>query len=184
MAIDSANNLYRPDIAPGSYPVLVSKYTYNGVNSFTKTALTATNFTWSGSNKPSSVALDSSFNVYVLDAGTGSILEFSPNGSNYTDTTLYQNNALLNTTGLSRDSYGNFYVASGPDWPYAHDDIKRDSGGLQARAERRNLYAQQPCRRDVVQSGRNRHRLVRKRLGDGLHRTSDLPVDPGELFSH
>lgn len=35
LAIDAANNLYRPDIAPGSNPYL-AKYIYQSVNTFTK----------------------------------------------------------------------------------------------------------------------------------------------------
>jgi hypothetical protein len=109
LAIDSANNLYRPDITA----VDVAMYTYNGVvsgePSYTRSTIGSS---WTC---PSSVATDSSFNVYVLDAGPGSIVELSPNGSGgFNQTTLYTNTLLHGTAGLSRDSSGDFYVASGP----------------------------------------------------------------------
>ncbi len=122
LAIDGANNLYRPDIAPGnSYPAL-AKYVYQGTNSFQKSSIG----TWTSSNVLSSVAVDSNYNVYVLDAGasaatTGSIVELAPSSScasvatctTYTQTTLITDPRLHLTTGLSIDSNGNFYVASG-----------------------------------------------------------------------
>jgi hypothetical protein len=105
LAIDSANNLYRPDISSAT----VAKYTYVSTNTFTKT------FIGTGWAHPSSVAVDASFNVYVLDAGTGSIVKLTPNGSTYTQTTIYTNlSQLKGTTGLSMDSAGNFYLTSGP----------------------------------------------------------------------
>ena len=122
LAIDAANNLYRPDIAPGSNPYL-AKYIYQSVNTFTKAPIG----TWTTANSPSSVAVDADYNVYVLDAGgssvtTGSLIELTPAGScssnipactTYTQTTLLTDTRLHSTTGLSRDSAGNFYVSSG-----------------------------------------------------------------------
>ncbi len=122
LAIDAANNLYRPDIAPGSNPYL-AKYTYQGVNTFTKARIG----TWTTANSPSSVAVDANYNVYVLDAGgsgitTGSLIQLTPAVScilnlpgctTYTQTTLLTDTRLHSTTGLSRDSAGNFYISSG-----------------------------------------------------------------------
>jgi Bacterial Ig-like domain (group 3)/NHL repeat len=109
LAIDSANNLYRPDITA----LNVAMYTLNGVvggePSYTRSTI------GSGWTCPSSIATDSNFNVYVLDAGPGSIVELSPNGSGgFTQTTIYTDSRLIGTAGLSRDSSGNFYIASGP----------------------------------------------------------------------
>ncbi len=122
LAIDAANNLYRPDIAPGSNPYL-AKYIYQSVNTFTKAPIG----TWTAANSPSSVTVDANYNVYVLDAGgssvtTGSLIQLTPAGScasnipactTYTQTTLLTDTRLHSTTGLSRDSAGNFYVSSG-----------------------------------------------------------------------
>jgi hypothetical protein len=59
---------------------------------------------------------DSSLNVYVLEASTGTIYKLAPSGSTYVQTTLYGPDAALQkTTGMSIDSAANFYIASGPD---------------------------------------------------------------------
>ena len=122
LAIDAANNLYRPDIAPTGTNPYLAKYTYLGVNSFQKNSIG----TWTSANSPSSVAVDSNYNVYVLDAGgssvsTGSIVKLTPSVScstlasctTYTQTTLVTDTRLHGTTGLSIDASGNFYVSSG-----------------------------------------------------------------------
>jgi hypothetical protein len=73
LAIDNENNLYRPDIAnasasgDSSFPGMtgtcgVAKYTYNSLNHFSKSCI------GTGWVHPSSVAVDSSLNVYVLEA--------------------------------------------------------------------------------------------------------------------
>ena len=121
LAIDSANNLYRAD-ANGS----VKKFTYNGTtiqagNSPPDTANFTETTLGSGWSKPSSVVVDANFNVYVLDAGLGEIVELSEQAScsstpstcnSYTQTTLVTNSTLDQTLGMSRDSSGNFYVAA------------------------------------------------------------------------
>ena len=67
---------------------------------------------------PTSVAVDASSNLYVLDAGTGSgttgtIYKLTPGG--YSKSEVCSSTGLLNTTGLSIDSSGTFYVASSSD---------------------------------------------------------------------
>jgi hypothetical protein len=111
MAIDSANNIYRADAGSAQ----VQKYTYVGSNTTFTNSNTPT-YIGTGWTTPSSVVVDSSFNVYVLDAGPGSIVELTPSGSSYTQATLYTNTLLKNTTGMSMDSSGNFYIASGTNY--------------------------------------------------------------------
>lgn len=108
MAIDSANNIYRADAGAAT----VQKYTYNGgPTTFTYSTI------GSGWSTPGGVTVDGNSNVYVLDAGPGSIVKLSPNGSGgYNQTVLYTNATLKNTTGLSLDAGGNFYVASGTNY--------------------------------------------------------------------
>ena len=120
LAIDNENNLYRPDISNASaagdtyFPGMtgtcgVAKYTYNSLNNFSKSCI------GTGWVHPSSVAADSSLNVYVLEASTGTIYKLAPSGSTYIQTTLYGPDAALEkTTGMSIDSAANFYIASGP----------------------------------------------------------------------
>ncbi|MFP5277207.1 MAG: Ig-like domain repeat protein [Acidobacteriota bacterium] len=108
MAIDSANNIYRAD--PGEQDVQM--YTYSG---------STTNFVRStigtGWQYPTGIAVDSNLNVYVLDGGAGAIVKLSPNGSGgFNQSTLYTNTLLKGTTGLSIDSAGDFFIASGPDY--------------------------------------------------------------------
>ena len=107
MAIDSANNLYRADTSDG----IVQKYTLtSGLTGFNGGGGPTSIGSFS---KPSGVAVDANFNVYVLDAANGTIYELTPNGGSYTQSNLFQDAGLVNTTGLSMDSAGNFYIASG-----------------------------------------------------------------------
>jgi hypothetical protein len=111
LAIDSANNLYRPDPSGQN----VQMFTY--VGGYSNYASSTPSYIGSGWSRPSAVAVDSSNNVYVLDAGYGTIVKLVPNGSGgFTQTTIYTNSTLLNTTGMSIDSSGNFYIASGPNY--------------------------------------------------------------------
>jgi sugar lactone lactonase YvrE len=104
LAIDTSNNLFRVDPTKAQ----VEMFAYAGsTTNFTRSTLGA------GWTKPSSVTVDSSGNVYVLDAGTGTIVELTANGG-YAQSNVFTDPALVNTTGLSIDSAGNFYVASGP----------------------------------------------------------------------
>ena len=106
MAIDSSNNLFRVDPVGNT----VQYYQYGGsVTTFTSSSI------GSGWSKPSSVAVDSSSNVYVLDAGLNAIVKLAPDGSGgFTQSTVFTNALLANTSGLSIDSSGNFYLTSGP----------------------------------------------------------------------
>jgi hypothetical protein len=127
MAIDNENNLYRPDISNASasgdtyFPNMtgtcgVAKYTYNSLNNFSKSCI------GTGWVHPSSVAVDSCLNVYVLEASTGTIYKLAPSGSTYIQTTLYGPDAALEkTTGMSIDSGANFYITSGPNIGTAPD---------------------------------------------------------------
>ncbi len=103
LAIDASDNLFRVD--PSESQVEMFAYTGSTTN-FIRSTL------GSGWSKPSSVTVDSSGNVYVLDAGTGTIVKLTANVG-YAQSTVFTDPALVNTTGLSIDSAGNFYVASG-----------------------------------------------------------------------
>ena len=110
LAIDATGNLFRVDPAGP----LVQMFIYGG---------DPVNFTYkplgSGWVEPSSVTVDSGGTVYVLDAGAGTIVELSPTGgNNYSQSTLVTDARLVNTTGLSIDNLGNFYVASGSNYGF------------------------------------------------------------------
>ncbi len=111
MAIDASNNIFRADPASPNGPA-VEMFTYQGSS-------TAFGFSYIGTGwvEPTSVTTDSLSNVYVLDGGTGAIVMLTPNGlGGYTQSTLFTDPALVSTTGLSIDSTGNFYVASGSNY--------------------------------------------------------------------
>jgi len=117
MAIDNVNNvIFRADLGGPNGEPDVEEIALSGPNS------TECTFSYLGSgwSMPSSVTVDSSSNVYVLDAGTGKIVKLAPNGiGGYNQSTVYTNSELDDTTGLSIDSAGNFYVASGFNYGYS-----------------------------------------------------------------
>jgi len=116
MAIDTTNHiLYRADLTgpTGVTVPSVEEIALIGGSSTTCTLSVIDNGSWSA---PSSVAVDASSNLYVLDAGIGSgtagaIYKLTP-GSGYAKNEVCSSTGLLNTTGLSIDGSGNFYVAS------------------------------------------------------------------------
>ena len=113
MAIDASGNVFRADIdSPNNPAPAVEMFTYVNPTTF--------NLSYIGSGwiLPSSVTTDSSSNLYVLDAGVGTIFKLTLSGGIYTPTALFTDTALVNTTGLSMDSAGNFYVASGSNYGY------------------------------------------------------------------
>ena len=106
LAIDASDNLFRVDPSgPSGSQVEMFAYTGSTTN-FIRSTL------GSGWSKPSSVTVDRNGNVYVLDAGTGTIVKLTANVG-YAQSTVFTDRALVNTTGLSIDSAGNFYIASG-----------------------------------------------------------------------
>jgi sugar lactone lactonase YvrE len=111
MAIDASNNIFRADKDSPNGPA-VEMFTYGG-----SPLSYAFSYIGSGWSLPTSVTVDSNSNVYVPDGGTGEIVKLHPNGlGGYTQSTLFTNSALVNTTGLSIDSAGDFYVASGSNY--------------------------------------------------------------------
>jgi streptogramin lyase len=113
MAIDSQNNIYRVDAGAQE----VQKYTYVS-NYYNFASNNKPTYIGTGWTKPGGVAVDAALNVYVLDAGPGTITKLTPNGSGgYTQAVLYTNQALLaNTIGLSIDANGDFFIASGSNY--------------------------------------------------------------------
>ncbi|MGD0942448.1 MAG: choice-of-anchor D domain-containing protein, partial [Terracidiphilus sp.] len=106
MAIDASNHIFRADPSLSA----VQMFTFSG--SPTNCSLGNIGSDW---HLPSSVTVDSSSNVYVLDGWNGAIYELTP-GSGYSPTEVCSSATLINTTGLSIDSAGNFYIASGSDY--------------------------------------------------------------------
>ena len=109
IAIDTTNHIvYRADLeGPNSIPD-VEMFAFSAGSSTTCTLSYIDTGSWGA---PSSVAVDSSSNLYVLDAGNGTIYELAP-GSGYAKTAVCSNSGLVDTTGLSIDGSGNFYVTS------------------------------------------------------------------------
>ena len=123
MAIDASNNIFRADNdSPGSNAPAVEMFTYVDPTTFTMS------YIGSGWSRPSSVTTDSRSNVYVLDAGVGTIFKLMLSGGIYTPTPLFTNDALINATGLSIDSAGNFYAASGSNYGYTSLGISASPG--------------------------------------------------------
>ena len=118
LAIDTTNHiLYRADLTgPSGFTVpSVEEIALIGGSSTYCTLSVIDDGTWSA---PSSVAVDASSNLYVLDAGidsgtAGAIYKLTPGG--YSKSEVCSSTGLLNTTGLSIDSSGTFYVASSSD---------------------------------------------------------------------
>ena len=114
MAIDTTNHiLFRADLSGPDGEPDVEEVSLIGGSPTNCTLSYIDHGSWTA---PSSVAVDASSNLYVLDAETGggttgTIYELTP-GSGYSKSAVCSSTGLLNTTGLSIDGSGNFYVAS------------------------------------------------------------------------
>ena len=122
VAVDSSGNVYITD----SYNVVVEKVTLDGTLSIfagtgTESAPTAGPATSSNLNYPTSVAVDSSGNVYIADPGSSVVAKVTPSGtlSVFAGTGAAgeptagpaTSSKLFQPAGVAFDSSGNVYIA-------------------------------------------------------------------------